>query len=176
MLSFRRHPVSVSRRAARYSAAFTLAETCVGIVILSLVAGSLIWGLSQLNYYATASRLYTAAQTLAQNQIDQILTKAPYDPATSSYPTPNVLRTDWSPYYSDAAGNIYSTAQNVPLYTDPATGVVSVTATIATKITSPAVTINGTDLNLRQAVVTVSYKFRNKTFSIVMNTMRAPDQ
>jgi type II secretory pathway pseudopilin PulG len=176
MLSPKRQFASIGRLARMQSGGFTLVEASVGVLMLAIVASSLIWGLNQLNYYATASRLFTAAQTLAQNQIDQILTKSPYDISTNSYPTPNVLRTDWSPYYSDAAGNIYQTAQQVPLYKDPSDGSVIVTGTIATTITAPVVTMNGTNLNLRQAVVTVAYKFRNKNYTITMNTMRAPDQ
>jgi prepilin-type N-terminal cleavage/methylation domain-containing protein len=87
------------RRHRSRAAAFTLTEVLVASTILALIAASVIWGLNQLNYYASVSRLYTAAQTLAQNQIDLILTKAPFNPATSQYPTPNVLQI--GTYYSD---------------------------------------------------------------------------
>ena len=158
------------------AAGLTLVEACVGILIISIIAASIIWGLNQLNYYATVSRLYTAAQTLAQNQIDLILTKSPYDPAQGLYPTPNVLRTDVETYWSDAAGNIYTSSRSVPIYTDPGTGGAIVNGTIETSITSPTFAISGTNLNLKQAVVNVKYTFRKRNYVVTMNTMRAPDQ
>ena len=73
-----------------------LAELLVGVAIFGLVATSILWGLNQLNAYATASRLYTEAQTLAQNQIDLLLTRGPFNPQLSppDYPTPNILQTN----------------------------------------------------------------------------------
>src|SRR5947208_434004 len=59
---------------------FTVVEVMAGVSIIALVAGVVIFGLSQLNYYASVNRLFTAAQTLAQNQIDLILTKVPFNP------------------------------------------------------------------------------------------------
>src|SRR5205807_495338 len=73
--------------------AFTLVEVLAAATILGLVAAIVIFGLSQLNYFATVSRLYTSAQILAQNQIDLILTKTPYNPSLNQYPSPNVLQT-----------------------------------------------------------------------------------
>src|SRR6476660_9978255 len=92
---------SMSPFPERSRAAFTLTEVMVSCTILALISASIIWGLNQLNYYAAVSRLYTAAQTLAQNQIDLVLTKAPFNPATSQYPTTNVLQI--GTYSSDPA-------------------------------------------------------------------------
>ena len=156
-------------------AAFTLVEVMVASVILALIAGSVIWGLNQLNYYASVSRLYTAAQTLAQNQIDLILTKAPFNPATSQYPTPNVLQI--GTYYSDprSPNTLYPASQSVPIYTDPSSGNATVMGTIATTVQDTNVAISGNSLNVRQATVTVTYTFRNKTFTVKMDTMRTSD-
>ncbi|MEY2484852.1 MAG: hypothetical protein QOH39_500 [Verrucomicrobiota bacterium] len=154
---------------------FTVVEVMAGASIIALVAGSVIFGLSQLNYYASVNRLYTIAQTLAQNQIDLILTKGPYSPITNDYPTPNVLQTGG--YYSDPStpNSIYNSSRTVPIYTDPSNNNQIVVGTIKTDVVDPGVSISGTNLNLRQATVTVSYTFRNKTFTVKMNTVRAPD-
>ena len=146
-----------------------------GVSIIALVVGAVIFGLSQLNYYAAVNRLYTGAQTLAQNQIDLILTKAPFNPATSQYPTPNVLQI--GTYYSDPTNpnTLYNSAQPVAIYTDPSTNNQIVTGSIKTVVTDSGVSIGGTSLNLRQATVTVTYTYRNKTFTVQMNTMRASD-
>jgi hypothetical protein len=52
---------------------------------------------------------------------------------------------------------------------------VIVTGTIETSVTDPAVQIGGVDLNLRQATVNVKYTFRNRSYMVTMETMRAPD-
>jgi type II secretory pathway pseudopilin PulG len=155
--------------------AFTIVEVMAGVSIMGLVVGVVLFSLNQLNYYASVNRLYTAAQTLAQNQIDLILTKAPYNPATSQYPTPNVLQT--GTYYSDPStpNTLYGAARNVPIFTDPSTSNQIVVGTIKTTVTAPSISISGTSLNLLQATVTVSYTFRGKTFNVKMDTMRTSD-
>lgn len=157
---------------------FTLVEVLAGVSILGLVAGVVIFGLSQLNYFASVNRLYTAAQTLAQNQIDLVLTKAPYNPVLGQYPTPNVLQS--GTYYSDPStpNTLYGGTRNVPIYyynNTSGTQVNVVMGTIATTITEPVVPVGGTNLYLKQATVTVTYTFRNKTFSVKMDTMRISD-
>jgi prepilin-type N-terminal cleavage/methylation domain-containing protein len=154
---------------------FTLVEALAGISILGLVVGTVIFGLSQLNYYASVNRLYTAAQTLAQNQIDLILSKGPFNPALNQSPTPNVLQT--GTYYSDPTtpDTLYGEPRNVPIYTDPHDNQQVVVGTIATQITDPGISVNGVSLNLRQATVTVTYTFRNQTFTVKMDTMRTSD-
>lgn len=186
------------------TAAFTLVEVMAGIAMLGLVAGSIIYGLNQLNHYAMVNRLYTAAHTLAQNQIDLILTMGPYDPAGGKYPLPNncgtasatntILRIDQPYYYnSTLTGScpmspILSESMRVTLYKDPMnpTTAAEVKATVKTTITDTGMTINvpayGTtpasvaSLDLRRATVAVDYTFRNKTYSVVMETMRTSDQ
>jgi prepilin-type N-terminal cleavage/methylation domain-containing protein len=163
---------------------FTVVEVMAGVSIIALVAGVVIFGLSQLNYYASVNRLFTAAQTLAQNQIDLILTKAPFNPSSSQYPTPNVLgaASDCNPtytYYSDPStpNTLYSSSRSVPVYyyTSGASQVNVVMGTIKTDVTAPSLTVGGTSLTMRQATVTVTYTFRNKTFTVKMDTMRTSD-
>jgi hypothetical protein len=156
-------------------------EVLAGITLLALVAGSVIFGLNQLNYYAAVNRLYTAAQTLAQNQIDLILTAGPYDPANNKYPSPyNWLRTD-VPYYTviDPAvtppnPTLTTTATDVPIIIDNANKVVM--GKIKTVVTNTGATgTNGASLNLRRATVTVTYTYRNQQFVVSMETMRTSD-
>jgi type II secretory pathway pseudopilin PulG len=146
-----------------------------GLSILALVTSAVFFGLMQLNNYASVNRLYTAAQTLAQNQIDLILTKAPYDAASNSFPTPNVLQTGG--YYSDPStpSTLYVVPRSVTIYKDPNTNNVIVSGTIRTDVTTPTVAVGGVDLKIRQATVTVQYSFHNKTYTVKMDTMRAPD-
>jgi prepilin-type N-terminal cleavage/methylation domain-containing protein len=157
------------------SRAFTIIEVMAGLSILALITAAVFFGLMQLNNYASVNRLYTAAQTLAQNQIDLILTKAPYDPSSNQYPTPNVLQTGG--YYSDPStpNTLYVASRPVTIYKDPTNNNVIVSGTIRTVVSIPTVTVGGTDLNMRQATVTVQYSFRGHPYTVKMDTMRAPD-
>ena len=180
----------------RRRAAFTLVELSIGVALLGIVASSVLFGLNQLNRFATVNRLYTAAQTLAQNQIDIILTMGPYDPGTGKYPVPpdcgdgsptnTILRTD-APYYYDPDASVGTCAmglaeKKVTIYRDPMdpTNRTIVEGTIKTTIkdTGMTVNVNGgpASLDLRQATVEVRYKFRNTTYTVVMETMRTADQ
>jgi type II secretory pathway pseudopilin PulG len=170
-----RHPAR--RRPA--CGGFTLVEICIGAAIFGLLASSIIFGLNQLNYYASVNRLYTTAQTLAQNQIDLILTQGPFDPTTSQYPTPyNWLRTDQK-YWTDPTPTtgpvMYTASKTIPIYTDPSNNNQTVTGTLETTVKDTGAAISGNSLNVRQATVKVIYKFRNKTFTVVMETMRTSD-
>ena len=186
------------------SAAFTLVEVVSGMAMLGLVAGSIIYGLNQLNHYATVNRLYTAAHTLAQNQIDLILTMGPYDPAGGKYPLPNncgiasatntILRIDQPYYYNPTAtttcpmSTTLSEDMKVTLYRDPMNpaSAAEVKATVRTTLVDTGMTINvpatstlpatTASLDLRRATVAVEYTFRNRPYSVVMETMRTSDQ
>jgi hypothetical protein len=135
---------------------------------------------------------------LAQNQIDLVLTKGPFDPAASPpmYPSPNILGEDAAlagdaiyTYYSDPTtpDTLYSSARMVTIYRDPmntnAGSNQIVQGTIETKVKSTPHTVSVTtagatttpNLNLRQVTVTVNYTFRRRPYSVVMDTMRTPD-
>lgn len=169
--------------------AFTFVEVVMGITVLAMAAGSFIFGLNQLNSYASVNRLYTAAQTLAQNQIDLILTKGPFDPGQGKYPSPNILGTNADvsggviyTYYSDPTTPtvIYPGSRDVSIYTDPMNHNKVVVGKIKTEVKDTGMTIDvsgvPTSLDLRQATVTVSYTFRGRPYTVVMDTMRTSDK
>jgi type II secretory pathway pseudopilin PulG len=169
---------------SRAQTGFTLVEVAVGTMILGLIGAVVLFGLNQLNTFATANRLYTIAQTLAQNQIDLILTKGPFDPSQSKYPllngndpNSNILRTD-IPYYSDPTTptTLYSSPRDVTIYKDPMNGNNIVLGRIGTSIKTTGFAIGAKNLNVRQASVSVTYTYRNRPYAVTMNTMRTPDQ
>jgi prepilin-type N-terminal cleavage/methylation domain-containing protein len=181
------HPRRATAKAAQEG--FTFTELLIGLTIIALVGSTVLFGLNRLNTFASVNRLYTVAQTLAQNQIDLILTKGPFDPAQNKYPrlngtdpTSNILRTDVTTYYSNPSTptQLYTAPPNPPveLYKDPMNNNAIVTGNIATSIKTTPFTAGSknNNLNVRQASVTVSYTFRSKPYSITMNTMRTPDQ
>jgi prepilin-type N-terminal cleavage/methylation domain-containing protein len=138
---------------------FTLVEVLAAAALLGLAGAAFLWGLTMIQTHSTINRLYTQAQTLCQNQIDRVLTNGPYNPALSQIPT-ELTNQATSVQISTAPGN-------------PVSG--TMTTTVAdTALKYPAGT--GTDLNIKQAKVVVSYKFRGKDYAVEMNTMRAPDQ
>ena len=65
-------------------AAFTLVEIVIALAVLGVMAAGCYLGFNSINTYAVSSRLYSEAQTAAQNQIDLILSREPFD-VTSAY-------------------------------------------------------------------------------------------
>ena len=57
----------------------TLAEVVMALAVIGTMGGGCYVGFNALNAYAVSSRLYSEAQTCAQNQIDLILSKEPFD-------------------------------------------------------------------------------------------------
>lgn len=147
-------------------AGFTLIEVLVATALLGLLAGSAIWALTQANNYASIARLYTGAETAAQNQIDLILTESPFNPQTSPAQIPTVL----------ALGT--TAPQTVTLYSEPggANGQThAVTGQMVTTVVADNVITQGQNLNLYSATVVITYTYRSKAYRVQLNAMRASD-
>jgi len=150
------------RAGLRLSRAFALTEVLIALAMIGLMASGALWALVLINANATVSRLYTGAMMAAQGQIDLILSDTPFDPQLDEYPAAGEL-------------NVGTQTQTIPIYTDPNTGNVVVTGTMTTTITDPGMMLNGDDLNTYQATVTVTYQFRNRSYTVTMSTLRASD-
>jgi prepilin-type N-terminal cleavage/methylation domain-containing protein len=146
--------------------AFTLMEVIMALAVLGTMGAGCYVGFNSLNTYAVSSRLYSEAQSCAQNQIDLILSKEPFDVTSNKIPSVLALGT--------------TTIPNVFVYNDPVSGNVTVTGTMVTTVTDTGSTMNftgvNTNLNVRRATVTVSYTYRNKSYNVTMDTMRTADQ
>jgi prepilin-type N-terminal cleavage/methylation domain-containing protein len=68
---------------ARLRAGFTLIEIVIALAVLGTMAGGVYLGFNSINTYAVSSRLYSEAQAAAQNQIDLVLSKEPFDIAAA---------------------------------------------------------------------------------------------
>jgi prepilin-type N-terminal cleavage/methylation domain-containing protein len=152
--------------ACKKNAGFTLIEVLVATALLGLLAGSAIWALTQANNYASIARLYTGAETAAQNQIDLILTESPFNPQADppQIPPPLTLGT--------------SAAQTVTIYTEPAGAggqTHTVTGQMITTVTANNLVTQGQNLNLYSATVVVTYTYRSKVYRVQLNAMRASD-
>ena len=162
-------------RNGRKRAAFTLAEVTMALAVIGTMGAGCYIGFNSINAYAVSSRLYSEAQTCAQNQIDLILSTEPFDLVTSK--VPSVLGA--TVLASGASTTV--TTPNVFVYEDPVSGNAVVTGTLTTTVTNPGFTMTyptgtTTTLNTYRANVTVSYTYRGKTYNVSMDTMRTADQ
>src|SRR5437588_9930902 len=103
---------------AKGKCALTLMEVVMALAVIGTMGAGCYIGFNSLNTYAISSRLYSEAQTAAQNQIDLILSKEPFDPTKSKIPTVLTVGTTTTP--------------NVFIYKDPVTGNTVVTGTMTT--------------------------------------------
>src|SRR5207237_10763471 len=71
----------------RKRAAFTLAEVTMALAVLGTMGAGCYVGFNSLNTYAISSRLFSEAQTCAQNQVDLILSNEPFDPTNNKVPS-----------------------------------------------------------------------------------------
>ena len=142
-------------------------EVVMALAVLGTMGAGCYIGFNSLNTYAVSSRLFSEAQTCAQNQIDLILSKEPFDVTSNPQKIPAVL----------ALGT--TTTPNVFVYNDPVSGNVVVTGRMDTTVTDLGATMSfaGTaNLNIRRATVTVSYTYRGKDYAVSMDTLRTADQ
>jgi hypothetical protein len=141
-------------------------EIVVALAVLGTMAAGCYVGFNSINAYSVTSRLYSEAQTCAQNQIDLILSKDPFDVIGGVVPSVLTLGTTTTP--------------NVFIYKDPVTGNVVVTGTMTTTITDTGSSMNFTgatqNLNVYRATVAVNYSFRNQNYTVAMDTMRTADR
>jgi prepilin-type N-terminal cleavage/methylation domain-containing protein len=184
------------QRATGLRAGFTLVEIVIALAVLGTMAAGCYIGFNSITNYAVSSRLYSEAQTAAQNQIDLILSREPFDVMVTPTRIPFELMTSaelaalspalgsstpatTSSYYPYYLSNGLL-ARDAFIYTDPVTGNIIVKGTVTSQVTDvgSTETLESTTmgLNIRRATVTVSYTFRNTNYTVVMDTMRTADR
>jgi type II secretory pathway pseudopilin PulG len=161
-LGQRRRPRPAFRRVAER--AFTLTEILITSGVIIAVGATALYALTLINKFAISARVQAAAQSLVQNQIDQILTRGPYVPTNTPPEIPTILKTGMT------------VTNNVPVFADPESGNVVVTGTLTTNIQDSGATNNGVPLNVLKAAVTLNYTFAGRGLTVAMDTLRAPDQ
>jgi prepilin-type N-terminal cleavage/methylation domain-containing protein len=160
---------------------FTLVETLVAIVLLGLVSSAALWTLTQVNKYSALSRLYTGAQIAAQEQIDLIMSKGPFNPQKGQIPAVLTLSngaplTETVTVYAEP----YPYAE-----TSPSPAPLTVTGQRVTTVTDTGLSVSGRNLNLYAASVVVTFYYppslagvtpppRTK-HQVQLNTLRASD-
>lgn len=144
-------------------AGFTLLEVAVAMGVISIFVAGAVLALVQMNRFATVSRLHTLALGLAQQRVDEIHTTQ----WILGTPRPAALTAEMR------------TDANLPLNNDSfnsRVGLASLFSDLDTQVNATRVS-QITDISARQlrAVVTVSYTFRGRNYSLIMNTLRASD-
>jgi type II secretory pathway pseudopilin PulG len=147
---------------------FTIVETLIGLSMLTILGAGSFWIMNVMNVYATGARLYSEATAKAEQQIDAVLTKGPFDPTANPQLIPAEL-------------TLGTTTQNgVLIYKDPITSQTVVTGTMTTTVADTGLTgtvgATATSLNIWQATVTVAWTFRGKNYSVSLDTMRTGNQ
>src|SRR3954468_24818068 len=143
-------PLRCLQRAIEGDLGFTLVEIVISLAVIGTLAGSCYIGFNAINAYSVGSRLYSEAQAAAQNQIDLILAREPFDVMSTLTRIPLELMTATelaalspalgsstpaatSAYYPYYAQNGLL-ARDAFIYTDPDSGQVLVKGIVTTTI------------------------------------------
>lgn len=147
-------------------AAFSILEIMVACGVLVIVAAAAIGTLVRMNYHAALSRLQSGASTVAQERIDRILEDGPFNPKKEQIPK-----------FLELGTQTVGTEANptIPIYTDPETSKVVVYGWLTSTVTEKVQDYGPWTVKLRNAEVTVAYRFRDKPFSVRLCTVRSPD-
>lgn len=146
-------------------AAFTLAEVMVALGIFGITSTAAVSAMLRMNNNAALSRLQTGASTVAQNQIDLCLSDSPFNPQKNQIPPELTVGTT-------SAGS--SSNPTIAVYTDPKSGM-KVMGWMVTDVVDTSTTLSGANLNVYKISVTVNYRFKGRTYTIKMGTVRASD-
>jgi prepilin-type N-terminal cleavage/methylation domain-containing protein len=150
----------------RSRAAFTLIEVMIAIGLFGITAAAAIGALVRMNINAALCRLQTGASTLAQNQIDLVLSDSPFNPQYTNQIPPELQIGE-----TDTGS---AAAPTLAVYTDPVTNV-KVLGWMQTVVTDTGAKLNGNTLYVYQVTVTVSYFYKGRPYSVSMSTMRCAD-
>jgi hypothetical protein len=136
-------------------------EIVIALAVLGTMASGAYLGFNAINTYATSTRLYSEAQAAAHNQIDLVLSRAPFNITVAPYKVPIELMTPaeiatlplptaapsatpaitdpyyrYYPYYRDAQGLL---ARRAFIYTDPVSQTQVVVGTLTSNVSDAAV-------------------------------------
>jgi type II secretory pathway pseudopilin PulG len=148
------------RSACRHERGFMLIEMVIGLMVLVVAASTIFFGLTQMNRIASGARLFTAAQFIVQSNINTIQADGPFVPQNSQIPTELTLGT--------------TSSSNVPIYTDPFSGLTFVSGTLTSTVSN----ISNTSLSeyAYLATVQLNYSYRGKLYQVAESTVRGSDQ
>lgn len=150
----------------RQESAFTLVEAAIAIALIAITMTAFLMTMSRLNEFASVARNTTGAAAALQNQIDLILSDGPFNPQKTN--------SDGSVQIPPELVIGTRVTNNVPIYREPATGIV-VSGTMTTTVVDMSQVLGGITLPIYQASVQVTYTYRNRNYSLSRCTLRAAD-
>jgi Tfp pilus assembly protein PilV len=148
----------------RTVAGITLPEVIIAAAVLALFIVASVSAMAQINRWASVARMRTMALAATQQKIDQILMTS----WSVLDPTPAIL----------TAGT--TTENNLPLNYDTFNSTESNLVSAWTSLDTPVnltrvTTITSITAHQVSAVVTVSYTYRGKAYTVSMTTLRTTD-
>jgi len=145
---------------------FTLVEAVIGLMILVLAASVVFFALSQMNRQASIARLYTAAEFLVQQQIDEIQTDTPFIPQNSQIPSELAVGT--------VTTNPTISAVDINPSTSSTTYNVMLTGTMTSTVSN--ISNSGLSEYAYLAQIQLTYSYRNTKYEVDAWTIRGSDQ
>ncbi len=156
--------ITLSRRYSKD--AFTLTEAAIAIALIAITMTAVLMTMSRLNESASVARNSTGASAVVQNQIDLILSDGPFNPQkTNENGTPQIP--------PELVVGTHVT-NNVPIYREPTTGIV-VSGTMTTTVVDMSTVVGGITMPLYRAVISVTYNYRSRNYTLTRSTLRASD-
>lgn len=101
----------------RSTGAFTLVEIVISLAVIATMASGCYIGFNAINLYAASSRLFSEAQVAAQNHIDLVLSKEPFDINAAN------ISGSFNPCLNKIPVELMTTAELDALATHPSCGV-----------------------------------------------------
>ncbi len=168
--------------------AFTFAEVLVAISVIGIGIATTIGALTQINSIASNCRNGTGAYTVLMNQVDIFQSMSPFNPQKTNSDGTAQIPKDTShgtyPLYdmTTTGGtarqlSLDGTTWNVPVYEykDASNNVVIVVNGTLTETVTDLSSATPALPNTYQATFTITYTFRNRTYTYSMSTIRTSD-
>ena len=164
------------------SGGFTLVEAVVAVGVIGVAFTSCLGALALMNSIASISRNYTGAYVALEKRIDWALTASPFNPQSNQFPVdgsvqlaPGTYTETNIPVYNEAQAGFDPISGLLQLLTNPSTPNTQFTGTMTTTVTDISPTPNAPPYIYR-INVTIKYKYRNRDYSVSMDTLRTSDQ
>jgi type II secretory pathway pseudopilin PulG len=165
----------------RRSLGFTLVETVVAVAALGIGIASTVGALTHINNLAAIGRNQTGAYTALMNQVDLFQSMSPFNPQkTNQDGTPQIPKDTFHTLrtYDMTVGthqmSVDGTTYKVPVYEyrDIDNNVLLV---VNGTLTETVTDLSASLPNTYQAVFTITYTYRNRTYTYSMTTIRTSD-
>ncbi len=161
--------------------AFTLVETVIAIAVLGIGVASTVGALTHINSIAATSRNQTGAYAALMSQVDLFRSMSPFNPQkTNQDGTPQIPKDAFHtfPTYDMTVGthqmSVDGVSHNVPVY-EYRDSTNKVLVVVNGTLTETVTDLSASLPNTYQAVFTITYKYRNRTYTYSISTIRTSD-